>query len=87
MNENKEMLGEDSDDSESEGEEDEAMEVEEQADADDSGDSDDDSDAEIEDDDGPRGVDRLQIAHGIDIPCGVNIPIVSQLAKEAYKRE
>ena len=32
-------------------------------------------------------MDRLQIANGIDIPFGLNIPVVSQLAKEAYKHE
>jgi len=32
-------------------------------------------------------VDRLQVTKGIDIPFGINIPIVSQLAKEAHQRE
>ncbi len=52
-----------------------------------SSDDGDDSDNEEKGREGPRGVDKLQIAHGIDIPQGVNIPVVSQLAKEAYKRE
>ena len=42
-------------------------------------DSDDDDDS---DDEGPRGVDKLQVSQGIDIPFGVNIPVVSQLAKQ-----
>lgn len=50
--------------------------------------SSDDSESEEEDEDeGPRGADRLQIAAGIDIPFGLKIPIVSQLAKEAAMRE
>lgn len=89
LDENKEMLGEDSDEGSSDEEGDEAMEMEEPRggasdDEDDSGDSD-DSDGDVADD--GRGVDKLQIANGIDIPQGVNIPIVSQLAKEAYKRD
>ena len=46
--------------------------------------SEDESDSDGED---GRGVDRLQVARGIDIPSGVHIPIVSQLAKEAQKRD
>ena len=54
------------------------------------GESDIDSDSDSnpsDDEDGVRGVDRLQVANGIDIPQGLNIPVVSHLAKEAYKRE
>lgn len=50
----------------------------------DSDDSDSDDDSE---DEGPQGVDRLQVSQGIDIPFGLKIPIVSQLAKEARLRE
>jgi len=32
-------------------------------------------------------VDRLQVSSGIDIPFGLNIPVVSQLAKDAYRQE
>ena len=84
----KEMMDEDSDEM-SEGDDDDAMEVEGPqgaSDAEDESVDSDDSDADG-DEDGPRGVDRLQIANGIDIPQGINIPVVSQLAKEAYKRE
>ena len=41
------------------------------------------SESGAEDEDGGRGVDRLQVARGIDIPFGLNIPVVSHLAKEA----
>ena len=44
-------------------------------------------DSDMEDHDDARGVDHLQVAKGIDIPFGINIPVVSMLAKEAQKRE
>ena len=53
-------------------------------DADSSSDDDSDSDGEG---DGGRGVDRLQVNRGIDIPSGVHIPMVSQLAKEDQARD
>jgi len=46
-----------------------------------------DEDASDMEDEGHRGVDKLQVSNGIDIPQGINIPVVSQLAKEAYRRE
>ena len=46
-----------------------------------------DEDASDMEDAGTRGVDKLQVSNGIDIPEGINIPVVSQLAKEAYRRE
>ena len=53
-------------------------------DADSSSDDESDSDGEG---DGGRGVDRLQVNQGIDIPSGIHIPMVSQLAKEAQARD
>ena len=58
-----------------------------QAEADMSGSDQDSEDDDDSEDEGPRGVDRLQVSQGIDIPFGVNIPVVSQLAKEAQRRE
>jgi len=49
-------------------------------------DSSDEDGSDMEDED-RRGVDKLQVSNGIDIPQGINIPVVSQLAKEAYRRE
>ena len=46
------------------------------------------SDLDSEDDDnrGHQG-DRLQVSHALDIPEGLHIPVVSQLAKESAKRD
>ena len=62
-----------------------AMQQNKDRDEDDSS-SGDDSDSDGEDDHN-RGVDSLQVKRGIDIPSGVHIPVISQLAKEAQKRD
>jgi len=85
-------MGEEADGSDSDSEseaEDEVMDTQQ----DKAGSEMEESDSDEEDseqeggEDQPRGVDRLQVANAIDIPQGVNIPVVSHLAKEAYKRE
>lgn len=45
-------------------------------------DSEDSSDSESEDEGQRGGRDRLQATQGIDIPLGLNIPVVSELARD-----